>query len=60
MVLNKEIGVKDFLKIAKKEEEISERELLEAFQALDTDKNGSISVKELKDLFTTVILNFLI
>ncbi len=48
------IGLREFLKIAKKEEEISEKELLHLFQTFDSNKNGFISTKEFKALLSTV------
>ena len=45
----------EFYEIAKKEATISEKQLLEAFRAIDINGDGFISAKEFITLFTSVI-----
>jgi len=48
------IGIEEFIKIGNLEEKVSERDLLDAFRAIDVNRDGYISAKEFSHLFTSI------
>ena len=47
-----EIGLSEFYEIAKQESTINEREIIDAFRAIDVKENGYITYDEFLALFT--------